>query len=175
MARGRGEGSTPAGAARGLARLIGPLLGATLAALPVAWFVPLFTARVPFLWRQDVTVASGLAELWRLDLFLFLVVLVFSVLTPLAKTASSLYVWYRLPLERARRQLPRLAILGKLSMAELFLLAVIIVGFKGVGVGRVETAWGLYVFGAVVLSSLATSVWADKALGAASAGRLTPS
>ena len=164
-----GGGATPAAAARGPARLIGPLLGLTLGALLVAWWVPLFTARVPFLWRQDVSVASGLAELWRLDLFLFLVVLVFSVLTPLAKTASTLYVWYRLPAVRARRQLPRLALLGKLSMTELFLLAVVIVGFKGVGVGRVETAWGLCLFGGVVLASLGTSLWADKALRAAAA------
>lgn len=171
-----GEGAaTPAEAARGPARLIGPLLALTLAALPLAWFVPLFTARVPFLWRQDVTVASGLVELWRLDLFLFLVVLVFSVAMPLAKAGSTLHAWYGLPLATARRRLPRLALLGKLSMAELFLLAVMIVGFKGVGVGRVETAWGLYVFGGVVLSSLAISLWADKALGAAPAGRSTPS
>jgi uncharacterized paraquat-inducible protein A len=162
-------GTTPAAAAAGAARLIGPLLGLTLVALTIAWWVPLFTARVPFLWRQDVSVASGLVELWRLDLFLFLVVLVFSVLTPLAKTCLSLYAWYRLPLAAARRQLPRLALLGKLSMAELFLLAVIIVGFKGVGVGRVETAWGLYVFGGAVLGSLGISLWADKALGAIAA------
>ena len=172
---GDSGGATPATAARGIARLIGPLLGLTLAGLLAAWWVPLFTARVPFLWRQDVSVASGLAELWRIDLFLFLVVLVFSVLTPLAKTALSLYAWYRLPLAAARRQLPRLALLGKLSMTELFLLAVIVVGFKGVGVGRVETAWGLYVFGGVVLASLGISLWADKALGAASARSSTPS
>ena len=62
-----------------------------------------------------------------------------------------------------------LALLGKLSMTELFLLAVVIVGLKGVGVGRVETAWGLYLFGGVVLASLGTSLWADKALGAIAA------
>lgn len=160
------DGGTPAAAARGTARLIGPLLGLTLAALLVAWWVPLFTARVPFLWRQDVSVASGLVELWRLDLFLFLVVLLFSVVTPLLKVGASLLVWYRVPAAGARRWLPRLALLGKLSMTELFLLAVVIVGFKGVGIGQVEVAWGLYLFGAVVLASLAISLWAESALGA---------
>ncbi|HEX8375093.1 MAG TPA: hypothetical protein VF606_07925, partial [Geminicoccaceae bacterium] len=106
---GGGGGATPAATARGIARLIGPLLGLTLAGLLAAWWVPLFTARVPFLWRQDVSVASGLAELWRIDLFLFLVVLVFSVVTPLLKISASLYAWYRLPAAEAQRWLPRLA------------------------------------------------------------------
>lgn len=172
---GADGGTTPAAAARGTARLIGPLLGLTLAALLVAWWVPLFTARVPFLWRQDVSVASGLVELWRLDLFLFLVVLLFSVVTPLLKVGASLVVWYRTPAAEARRWLPRLALLGKLSMTELFLLAVIIVGFKGVGIGKVEVAWGLYLFGAVVLASLATSLWAESALAAAAGGERSTS
>jgi paraquat-inducible protein A len=157
--------TTPAAAARGPARLLGPLLALLLLALPATWFVPLFTARVPFLWREEVSIATGLVELWRLDLFLFLVVLLFSVLAPTAKLAASLYVWYRVPLAAAPEALRWLAWLGKLSMTELFLLAVVIVGFKGVGIGRIEVAWGLHAFAGVVLASLAASFWAEAALG----------
>ncbi len=159
--------TTPAAAAHGPTRLLGPLLALLLLALPATWFVPLFTARVPFLWREEVSIATGLVELWRLDLFLFLVVLLFSVLAPTAKLGASLYVWYRVPLAAAPRALHWLAWLGKLSMTELFLLALVIVGFKGVGIGRIEVAWGLHAFAAVVLASLAASFWAEAALSAA--------
>jgi hypothetical protein len=81
-----------AGAARGPSRLIGPLLLASLALVPVTWWLPLFTARMPFLWRQEVSIASGLVELWRLDRFLFSAVLLFSVLGPLAKGSALAWV-----------------------------------------------------------------------------------
>lgn len=162
---------SPAHLAAGRRRLLGPLLLLALALVPVTWWLPLFTARIPFLWRQEVSIASGLLELWRLDLVLCLVVLFFSVLAPLAKGAALVWVWYRVPADLARRQLDRLAILGKLAMTEIFLLAVIIVGLKGVGIGKVEVSWGLQGFiGALLLSYLA-STWATAALGQGHADR----
>ncbi len=150
--------------ARGPSHLIGPLLVASLALVPLTWWLPLFTARVPFLWRHDVSIASGLVELWRLDLLLFAAVLLFSVLVPLVKGTALVWVWYRTPDHRVRAALDRLALLGKLAMAEVFLLAVILVGIKGVGVGTVEVTWGLPVFVAAVLLSLAASIWATAAI-----------
>jgi uncharacterized paraquat-inducible protein A len=155
---------TPAAASRGAARLLGPLLLLALVALPVTWWLPLFVARVPFLWREQVTVVSGLAALWDLDRFLFAVVLLCSVIAPVAKLIATLHVWYRAPLATAPKSLGRLALLGKLSMAELFLLAVVIVGFKGLGIGRIEVAWGLDAFAAVVILSFALSLWAEAAV-----------
>ncbi len=150
----------------GTARLIGPLLLASLILVPMTWWLPLFTARVPFLWRQEVSIVSGLIELWRLDLSLFGAVLVFSVLAPLAKGLALAWVWFCVPVDRARSWLDRFALLGKLSMTEVFLLAVIIVGLKGVGIGTVEVSWGLQAFVAVVVLSLAASTWAAVALRA---------
>jgi len=39
-------------------------------------------------------------------------------------------------------------------MADVFLIAVYIVVAKGVGVGRIETAWGLYLFTFCVAASM---------------------
>ena len=153
-----------ADAARGTHLLIGPLLVLGLALVPVTWWLPLFTARVPFLWRHEVSIASGLIELWRLDLLLFAAVLLFSVLAPLAKGGALVWVWHRLPRARAAAALDHLALLGKLSMAEVFLLAVVLVGIKGVGVGTVEVSWGLPAFVAAVLLSFAASTWATVAI-----------
>jgi hypothetical protein len=166
-----------AAAARGADRLIGPLLLVSLALVPVTWWLPLFTARVPFLWRHEVSIASGLMELRRLDLMLFAAVLLFSVVAPMAKGVALAWMWFRAPRARSRGWLDRLGLLGKLAMAEVFLLAVIIVGLKGVGIGTVEVSWGLRVFVLAVLLSLAVSLWASAALvrvGAAARPRPSP-
>lgn len=147
-----------AAVARGWARLIGPAQLAILIALPVAWTATLFTARIPWLWRQDVSIASGLVDLWAIDRLLFAVVLVFSVIAPAAKAALGLWLWYRVPLGDQGSWPSRLAILGKLAMTEIFLLAVAIVGFKGVGLGQVETRWGMWWLTGVVVAGLGIGV-----------------
>jgi hypothetical protein len=43
-------------------------------------------------------------------------------------------------------------------MADIFLLALYIVVVNGIGYGRVETAWGLYLFTGCILASLLVSV-----------------
>lgn len=154
----------PARRAAGPRRLIGPLLVASLVLVPLTWWLPLFQARVPFLWRQEVSIVNALVELWQLDLFLCAVVFFFSVLTPLLKSLALVWVWYRVPAVLARRRLDRLALLGKLAMTEIFLLAVVIVGIKGVGIGKVEVSAGLHLFVAIVLLSFAASTWAGAAL-----------
>jgi uncharacterized paraquat-inducible protein A len=54
--------------------------------------------------------------------------------------------------------------LGRLAMADIFLIAIYIVLVKGVGVGRVETAWGLYLFTLAVLASLVLSHMTERRL-----------
>jgi len=49
-------------------------------------------------------------------------------------------------------------VLGKLAMADIFLIAIYITLADGIGVGRVETAWGLWLFTGCVVASLAISL-----------------
>jgi len=62
------------------------------------------------------------------------------------------------------KALPFLDILGKLAMADVFLIAVYIVVAKGVGVGRIETAWGLYLFTICVAASMIITYQTKKNL-----------
>jgi uncharacterized membrane protein len=55
----------------------------------------------------------------------------------------------------ANRTLGLITFMGRLAMADIFLVALYVVIAKGTGVGRLETAWGLYLFTACVLVSLA--------------------
>ena len=58
--------------------------------------------------------------------------------------------------------MPALSYLGKLAMADVFLIALYIVLVKGVGLGRVETAWGLYLFTACVLAQIAVGMLYER-------------
>jgi uncharacterized paraquat-inducible protein A len=105
--------------------------------------------------------------LWEEDVLLALVVALFAIVAPILKTAGLALIHFRMT---DTRLLAPLTALGKLAMADVFLIAIYITLARGVGVGRVETAWGLWLFtGCVLVSfgiSLATSALAKRgALG----------
>ena len=90
-------------------------------------------------------------SLWGSDVFLAAVVAVFALFAPYVKTIMLALIHF----ERLNpRFLPALGILGKLAMADVFLIALYVTLAKGIGVGRLETAWGLYLFTACILGSI---------------------
>lgn len=120
---------------------------------PVAWFAPLMRAGLlPLFGLSEISVITGLQSLWETDVVLALLVTLFALFAPYAKTIGLALIHFGL---MRRKALPALHVLGKLAMADIFLIALYIVIAKGVGVGRVETAWGLYLFSACILASLA--------------------
>jgi uncharacterized paraquat-inducible protein A len=130
---------------------------------PVAWSAPLVRAGLlPFFGLSEITVLSGIASLWDSDPALAGLVALFALVAPYAKTLALLAV--QLGRAPARWLLP-LRWLGRLAMADVFLIALYIVIAKGVGVGRVETAWGLYLFTFAVLASLAVAHLTERRLG----------
>ena len=60
------------------------------------------------------------------------------------------------------RTLPALHVIGKLAMADVFLLALYIVIVKGAGYVTLETAWGLYLFTGCILASLVISTLTQR-------------
>ena len=119
---------------------------------PVSWFAPLMKAGLlPLFGLTEISVITGLQSLWGSDVFLALVVTLFALFAPYLKTIGLALIHWRLLSPRVE---PALAILGKLAMADVFLIALYITLAKGIGVGRIETAWGLYLFTACILTSL---------------------
>ncbi|MCO6381697.1 MAG: paraquat-inducible protein A [Vannielia sp.] len=126
---------------------------------PVAWFAPLLRAGLlPLFGLSEISVISGLQELWGKDVFLALLVTAFALFAPYLKTIGLALLHFGL---MHRKVLPALQVLGKLAMADIFLISLYIVVAKGIGVGRVEVAWGLYLFTACILASIAIS-WATE-------------
>lgn len=122
---------------------------------PIAWFAPLLRAGLlPLFGLNEISVVSGLQTLWKTDVYLALLVTFFAIFAPYLKTLGLALIHFGM---MRRKVLPALNILGKLAMADVFLIALYIVVIKGIGVGKVETAWGLYLFTACILASLVIS------------------
>lgn len=129
---------------------------ALLILFPIAWFAPLLRAALlPWFGMDEISVVSGLQSLWRTDPALALLVTFFAIFAPYAKTIGlSLIQWNLLnPVT-----LPVLHVLGKLAMADVFLIALYIVLAKGIGHATIETAWGLWLFTFCILTSLVVSL-----------------
>ncbi len=121
---------------------------------PIAWFAPMARAGLVKMWFFDLhelSVVSSIGSLWETDIFLAMLVAFFALIAPMLKITLLAAIHFG-PL--GSNMLPALGILGKLAMADVFLIALYIVLAKGVGVGTVETAWGLYLFTFCVLLSL---------------------
>ncbi len=135
---------------------------ALLVLYPIAWAAPLMRAGLlPLFGLEEISVLTGLQSLWASDIFLGLVVTLFALFAPYIKTIGLSLVHFDL---LSRRALPVLSFLGRLAMADIFLIALYITLSKGIGVGRIETAWGLYLFTGCILASIFVS-WRTEQSG----------
>ncbi|MCX7566209.1 paraquat-inducible protein A [Sulfitobacter sp. F26169L] len=128
---------------------------ALLVLYPVAWFAPLMRAGLlPLFGLSEISVMTGLQSLWASDIFLALVVTLFALFAPYLKTIGLALIHYDLLSPRVEKVL---GFMGKLAMADIFLIALYITLTKGIGVGRIEVAWGLYLFTFCIIASLLIS------------------
>ena len=130
-----------------------------LVAWPVAWFAPLMRAALlPLFGMNEISVISGLQSLWGTDAGLALLVTFLAVFAPYVKVLGLALMQFGL---LSRKVLPVLHLLGRLAMADVFLLALYIVLAKGVTHATIEVAWGLWAFTGCVAVSMALA-WAEE-------------
>ena len=135
---------------------------ALLVGYPVAWFAPLMRAALlPIFGMNEISVISGLQSLWGTDAGLALLVTFLAVFVPYVKVLGLALVQFGL---LSRKVMPVLHLLGRLAMADVFLLAVYIVLAKGVAHTTIEVAWGLWAFTGCVGVSMALA-WAEEREG----------
>ena len=133
---------------------------ALLILFPIAWFAPLLRAALlPIFGMDEISVITGLQSLWGSDAALALLVTFLAVFAPFAKTIGLALIHFDLLDPRAG---PALNILGKLAMADVFLIALYVVIVKGAGYVTIEVAWGMYLFTGCILASLAVSHFTEK-------------
>jgi len=137
----------------------------SLALLLAGLFRP-FT-RVTKLWffDNDVSVYHGLITLFEeREIFLFGILLVFTVIFPFVKISALLTLWLKpgLNTQQMARVHDFVAHLGKWSMLDVFVVAVLVVLIRAGGLATIKAQDGLLLFCASVVLTQIASVWTGR-------------
>ena len=133
------------------------LLVITTIMLAVGLSAPILTLEKFFIIENTFSIFSGLLQLLEEGrIFLFVIILLFSVVMPIIK----LGVLFRLlgstvgSSETLHRYLRLMHQYGKWSMLDIFVVALLVVAVKLGAVATVEIHYGLYAFGSAVLLTM---------------------
>ncbi|RED11323.1 paraquat-inducible protein A [Pontivivens insulae] len=127
------------------------LNAALLILYPVAWVAPMIETRVFWLLGGgQISLLGGLQTLWSESWPLACLVALLAVIMPYAKVVLTQLAYHR-PMPLIGQALPWIA---RLSMADIFLIALYIVLAKGIAGASVTPQWGLWLFTGCVLLSL---------------------
>lgn len=144
--------------ASGADRLLGPGFALAGLMLLAGWSLPIMTIRKLVFFAERLSILDAVAVLWHEDqVFLCLVVAIFSIVFPALKIGAALWLWYAVDAGHRglHPALERLEALSRWSMLDVFLAALTIVAIQVSLIGEVTTHLGLYIFTtAVVLSML---------------------
>jgi len=155
---------TAANLAVGWQRLIGPALAVSIVLFVYILFQPLLVTRIAFIRWNEIVLAQVAEDLYSTDAVLFVVVFGFGIVAPMAKMIACLAIWHFVDVGRARSYSRLLILLGRLSMLDIMLLAVLVVAIKGTGIGSIEIKPALYLYVALVVGSLLISLAMDRLL-----------
>ena len=121
-------------------------------------FTPLFTLETFYFFSNTVSLFSALLSLLdKGHLFLCLIIFVFSILFPLFKLGVMLYIWNSQAGATVQHFLKWIHQLGKWSMLDVFVVALMVVSIKFDQVADMQIHYGLYLFLSSVLLSMLLS------------------
>lgn len=125
--------------------------------------LPLLHAQQMIFWKSSYSVWEGVKALWQEhELALATILFFFSIVFPVIKLVGLAVIWlWKLPEDNRARLLHWLGLLGKWSMLDVFVVAILIVLVKLGPMARVEPRVGVYVFSAAILCSMLTTVYVD--------------
>lgn len=137
------------------------ILGSTIL-LCIGLSLPLLYSQKLF-WKNTYSVWEGVVDLWRQnELMLSAVIFFFSIVFPFAKLFGLTVIWFlKLPEESRDRLLHWLGVLGKWSMLDVFVVAILIVLIKLGPFVKVEPRAGVYVFSAAIACSMLTTMYVE--------------
>jgi paraquat-inducible protein A len=141
------------------------LLAASLGFFIAGIFLPFTAVTKLWLFENQVSVYRGLIVLWKAgELFLFLILFVFTILFPFVKINSllGLWLWPRLEQEQARRMYHFVSNLGKWSMLDVFVMAILVLTVKSSGVANIQVGTGFFLFFVSVMLTQTASLWTGK-------------
>ena len=122
----------------------------------------LYTEKLMF-WESTYSVWTGVRSLWHEgEQLLAVVVFFFSMVFPIVKLISLIGICFvRVPDALRLRALHWLGLLGKWSMLDVFVVAILIVLVKLGPVIAIKPRPGVYYFAAAILCSMVTTVYVE--------------
>ena len=132
--------------------------------LLIALSLPLMTVEKMVFWKNEYSVIAGVHGLWEQGQYALAIILFFfSIVFPLFKLGMLGVIW-TVRLDEGKRQavLHWLGILGKWSMLDVFVVAILIVLVKLGPLARVQPERGVYWFAAAIFLSMITSMYVDS-------------
>ncbi|SVD21348.1 uncharacterized protein METZ01_LOCUS374202, partial [marine metagenome] len=149
--------NTIASRVQGMDRAIGPILLLSACLLVIGWFSPMMTVnRFLFLEKQISVFDSLLTFALHGEILLLVIVFLFSVVFPAAKIISSYLLWYEYDVtsDHFEKRVRILQGIGKWSMVDVFVVALVVAAVKVSIIGDIYLHWGLYSFAASVLLAM---------------------
>jgi paraquat-inducible protein A len=132
--------------------------------LAVGLFLPLLHVEKMLFWENSFSVVTGVFGLAEDGQYVLAAVVFFwSVVFPIAKLALLYWLWFgRTDKDQRANVLKWLDKLGKWSMLDVYIVAVLIVAVKLGPLATVKVLPGLYVFGSAVLLSMLVGARIEK-------------
>ncbi len=133
-----------------------------LASLVIGVYAPLLTLEKMYFFENTVSLLSTIKGLFlQQEWFLFTVITVFSLCIPVIKIASLVLI---LNMEYKKHSfldntLHVIETIGKWSMLDVFVVALLLVSVKLGVLAKVEVHYGLYAFASSVLLTMGLSFW----------------
>jgi len=126
--------------------------------------LPLLDTQQMIFWKSTYSVWAGVVALWRDgEQILAAVLFFFSMVFPGVKLSALAVIWFaRLPEGRRAQLLHWLGVLGKWSMLDVFVVAILIVLVKLGPLARVSPRIGVYLFCAAIVASMLTTAYVDR-------------
>jgi paraquat-inducible protein A len=143
------------------------LLVTAFALFGLGVFLPFFHVTKFWIFSDAISVVSGLFTLFQAhEYFLFGILTLFTLIFPCAKLGLLAIVWTERmhDLARVRRLHEWVEHLGKWSMLDVFVVAILIVAMKSAGVADLHIGLGLYLFTFSVITTQLTSSWISRLL-----------
>jgi len=118
--------------------------------------LPVFSTTKFYIFRQDVTLIRSILLLFNSgSIFLGIVILSFSIVFPISKYIAIIIILFASNNELTSKINNILKHLGKYSMLDVFIIALIVIVMKlGNGMFSVQIKWGTIIFVFSVLSSI---------------------
>jgi paraquat-inducible protein A len=140
------------------------IIALSAALLTAGLLMPLMNIEKLIFWKNDYSVMTGITGLFHDgQYFLGAILFFFCLVFPIVKLVMLWFLW-QFPVEKSKRDkiLIWLGLLGKWSMLDVFVVAILIVAVKLGPLANVTPQAGVYVFTVAIILSITTTMWLEK-------------